>query len=256
MSYILVDKSSKGGLCCSRSIDLERGCINRCVGCYGTKTSLMGSDKYFNNIVAKDFNESKFKKSCELASKQGYSYIRLGKHSDAANISDYEILKRVIEISHQEGLKLIFVTKSLKHNKDISKLLRDNDHILHISLGMLTDAPSDIHRLNTFLLYKNDKVNVRLRITSDITEPINSMFTAINKDRIIVTPMRFISKEVADYYNIDLTKYKYVNGYYKPILEYVHESWKRYSNWCGEVYTETGVDVFSYCAKCGVNNEM
>lgn len=250
MSNILVDTSGKGGPCCSFSIDLERGCKNKCIGCYGTKTSLMGADKYYNQIVSKDFNENKFRASAKNTVRKGNTFARLGKHSDAANIYDYEILKSVLKIAGEEGLRLIFVSKSLTFNKEIATLLKDGNHVLHMSLGMITEAQSEFDRYMTYRHYTKNHVCSYLRIVADITKNIPIELNVvgceeaitIEKDRCIITPMRFSSKDIAGIYKADLNKYEFVHGYYKP--KEVHESWNVFKHWCGEINGEIK------CCKC------
>lgn len=236
MSFILVDDSQKGNLCCSKSVDLERGCANQCIGCYGTKTSMMGADKYFNNVISKDYDENKFKNSCRLTVRKSNSFARLGKHSDCGHGHLHEVLKSVLEIASEEKLRLIFVSKSLKYDQEVAKLLRDGHHTLHISLGMITQAPSDKERLKVAEQYHENKVHTCIRVVEDVTKPVPAQYAEFNEDYVILTPMRYTSKEVAEQYSADLSKYKWENGYYRPAQ--IHESWKRFKNVCGEINGE------------------
>ena len=235
MSNILVDDSQKGNKCCSRSIDIERGCANQCIGCYGTKTSLMGTDKYFNHVVSKEFDENKFRNSCKGSIRKGYPFARLGKHSDCGHGHLTEVLKPILKIATEEGLRLVFVSKSLVYDEEIAKLLIVGNHILHMSLGMITQAPSDLLRLRVYRSYKKAGVNSKLRLVDDITKEYNGIAKFCKED-MIITPMRFTSKDVAEQYKADLSKYEWTNGYYRP--KEMHKSWNKFTNWCGEVNNE------------------
>jgi hypothetical protein len=254
MSLIKIDVNGKGNPCCSWSIDLEIGCRNQCVGCYGLKTSMMGQG-YFNKIKEKEYDEVKFRSSCRLAYKKGVRFVRLGKHSDAGYGGVFEILKSVLSIAGEEGLRLIFVSKSLEYNEEIAKLLLKHGHILHMSLGMITQAPSHLDRVKTFIRYNINtylkEANVSgykafMRIVADVTKPfdlsIPRVYTHPVYEKCIVTPMRFSSKEYANEYDADLSKYEFVNGYYRP--KEMHESWNVFTHFCGEVNGELK------CCKC------
>jgi hypothetical protein len=239
MSFVLVDDSGKGQLCCSKSIDLERGCKNKCIGCYGTKTSLMGADKYYNHIVPKEFDEKKFRTSVKNTVRKGFKFARLGKHSDAANIENYDTLKSVLKITGEGGLRLVFVSKSLKFDKEIARLLRDKEHILHMSLGMISDAQSNEQRIKVYKQYRDFDIRAHLRITEDVTKPVPLYFKGYSG---IITPMRFSSLFIANLYDVDMSKYEFVHGYYKPKV--IDPSWSTHTNWCGEINGEIK------CCKC------
>ncbi|HEX9059776.1 MAG TPA: hypothetical protein VF941_06330 [Clostridia bacterium] len=249
MSFIKIDESSKGGPCCSKSIDFEIGCRNKCVGCYGSKTSYM-SEKYFNEIKAKDYDEKKFRNACKLSFTKGVRFVRVGKHSDPGFSGNTEVLRSVLKIAGEEGLRLVVVSKSLTYDKEIANLMDKYNHILHISLGMLTEAPSDRDRYMTYQdFFNNSAVNVNLRIVGDITKEFPYRIYQSMNSRCIITPMRFISKEVAVEYGADLSKYKYINGYYRLITDEIHESWKQFSHWCGESVNSDGT-TNAMCCKC------
>lgn len=247
MANIRVDTSGKGGPSCSWSIDFEIGCRNQCIGCYGTKTAMMGA-AYFDNIREKEYDEKKFQASCKSAYKKGCRVVRLGKHSDPGFSGNTEILKSVLGIAGEEGLRLVLVSKSLGFSSPVSHLVRKYRHKVHISLGMITSGPSDLERFNVYrayrtnIRYKDDMIDISLRVVADVTKQLPTFYDIPDKGNIIVTPMRFASKDVADKYVADLSKYKWVNGYYRP--QEIHESWKSFPHWCGEVGEEIK------CCKC------
>jgi len=243
VSFVKIDENGKGGFACSKSIDLEIGCRNACKGCYGSKTTYM-SESYFHNIKIKDYDEKKFRTSCKSTFSKGFRNIRFSKHSDSASSHLSQNFKSVLKIAGEEGLKLVVVSKSLTYEEDVVKLMKEHEHVLHISLGMITNAPSDKDRFDTFLQYKESGVNAKIRIVDDITKemPESPVYGQCNMFDCIVTPMRYASKTIAAEYGIDHSKYKYVNGYYRP--QTVHPDWEIMPHWCGEVGSEIK------CCKC------
>ena len=265
MSLVKIDENGKGGFACSKSIDLEIGCKNSCVGCYGSKTTYM-SEGYFTNIKAKEYDEKKFRASCRLTYNKGFRHIRFSKHSDSSSSHLLENFKSVLKITGEEGLRLVVVSKSLTYDEEVNQLLKDGNHTLHISLGMITKAPSDMDRKRVWMRYNGPmdihSVNACLRLVADVTKPCEEHvgrfhsymadpkapnFGGTFHDKYIITPMRYASKAIAEQYGTDLSKYKYENGYYRP--QEVHESWDVFKNWCGEVGGEVK------CCKCLVKED-
>jgi hypothetical protein len=252
MSIIKIDINGKGGPACSYSIDFEIGCRNQCIGCYGSKTSMMGQN-FFHGIKEKEYNEKKFRNSCKLEYSKGCRIVRLGKHSDPGFSGNIEILKSVLGIAGEEGLRLVLVSKSLGFSSPVSHLARKYNHKVHISLGMITSGPSDLERFNVYrayrknVKYQDDMIDISLRVVTDVTKQLPTFYDIPDRDNIIVTPMRFASKDIAKQYGADLSKYKFVNGYYRP--QEVHESWSVFKNWCGEVGEELK------CCKCLIGDK-
>jgi hypothetical protein len=153
----------------------------------------------------------------------------------------------VLKIAGEEGLKLVVVSKSLVYDEEIAKLMKDHGHILHMSLGMITKAPSDLERQKVFVAYQINGVKSYLRVIGDVTKECDFFITReLGKKpdlkKCIVTPMRYRSKSDAEKYGADLGKYKYQNGYYRPLE--MHSSWNSLTNYCGEVNGELK------CCKC------
>jgi hypothetical protein len=241
VSFVKIDENGKGGFACSKSIDLEIGCRNACKGCYGSKTTYM-SESYFHNIKIKDYDEKKFRSSCKSTFSKGFRNIRFSKHSDSASSHLSQNFKSVLKIAGEEGLKLVVVSKSLTYDGDVAKLMKEYKHTLHISLGMITKAQSEDDRLKVGIDYRMADVNTKWRIVEDVTKPIPDKYNMLIVDNCIITPMRYASKTIAAEYGIDHSKYKYVNGYYRP--QEIEEDWEVFNNWCGEVGSEVK------CCKC------
>lgn len=241
MAIIKVDIGGKGiGIADQASVDLAKGCANKCKGCYAEKTSRLGHK--FSIVEFKEYNDVEFRKSCRAAIRKGIGVARFGKHTDNGDDGLLDTTSKVLSAASDEGLRLVFVTKSLKYNADICKLLKKGNHILHYSLGMLTEAPSDGDRLRAAIEYHKAKVNTKLRVIADVTE--NARYSHLRADakNVIVTPMRFASKYLVKEYNANLDNYEFKGGFYRP--KFVHKSWSIFKNWCGEV----GNDI--KCCNC------
>lgn len=241
---IRVNTSSKGGLCCSASIDCHIGCSNRCVSCYGTKASRMGSSFFRDDPVVKEYDDKVFRQDCKKYIRKGIRFIRLGKFSDSGHNHRSGNLNKILKTTAEEGIRLIFVTKSLKYDKEISNLLISGNHILHYSLGMITKAPCNVERFCEGLKYRRDKVNIKFRITDDITTNIKSIWNDINltSDETIITPLRFNSKVDLEEYKCNFNNYSFIDGYYRPLFK--HPSWSKFKNFCGEILNTV------YCCNC------
>lgn len=248
MKLIRINDNSKGGLCCSASIDLSIGCKNNCVGCYAAKASRMGKSFFLDDPIYKEYDDTKFHNDCKKYSRKGIKFIRLGKFSDAGDPAVTGALLKVLQASTSEGLRIVFVTKSLKFDSEIAKELIKGNHILHVSLGMITDnAPTNLNRIIDAASYKTVGVNVKFRIVDDITKEMSPGWN-FGPENVIVTPMRFSSKNDLNMYGADISNYKFISGYYRPIKP--HKSWNDYLvTCCGEIGEVT------YCCECGVKND-
>lgn len=233
MSLVKIDENGKGGFACSWSIDLEIGCRNACKGCYGSKTSYM-STNYFENIKSKEYNEDKFRASCKLAYKKGVRNVRYSKHSDSSSSHLLQDFKSVLKITGEEGIRLVVVSKSIEYDDEVAELLKSGNHTLHISLGMITNAPSDMERVFVYRNYLAAGVAAKLRIVDDVTKPCKWGINDEHIGNVIITPMRYTSKAIAEEYDADLSKYTWEGGYYYAKLP-VHPSWDRFKNWCGDI---------------------
>lgn len=234
MSYIQILYGGKNvGIADQASIEPLKGCTNKCVGCYASKTTRQGP-KFFEDAVLREFNEDVLRKSCVKANKDGIEYVRMSKHCDPGHPSAKRIVMRILTILSEYDIKAVFVSKCLDYSKDMSQILKSGNHILHISLGMITQTKSDEDRIKVWYQYKNDGVNSKIRITLDVTQTLPDLFGGLTNEEVIITPMRFPSKSIAEEYNAELdTNFSFTGGYYRP--KSVHESWSAFSNWCGEI---------------------
>jgi len=252
-NFIIVNTNSKGGLCCSYSIDLNIGCSNKCESCYGLKVSMMKrEDFHTDNPVEKVFDEKKFIQSVKKYRNKGMGFARLGKFSDIVNGNYNGTLNQTLKAATKEGLRLVLISKSLVFNEELSKLLREGNHTLHMSCGLISQAQSNEKRICTYSRYKKDGVNSRLRIVEDITKRIPSTYKYVDKTDIIVTPLRFNSEKDLNIYEADKDCYSFQSGYYRLLTDKIHSDWGDFPYWCGESTNKDG-SASIRCCSCLVN---
>lgn len=237
MSYIEILNNTKGNIACSRSIDPGIGCLNTCVGCYAKYVSY--KKDFHTNIEYREWDENIFIKSCRKTKKQGHQFIRIGKLCDPLsgeqNITN---TKNALKCLTEEKLTGIVVSKSLQYNKELSEILNQGNHTLHISLGMITKCKNtEKDRLDIFEKYIEDNINVKLRIVDDITRKIiNPIFIYVKQyysPYTIITPLRVRSREEAFVYSLNMEYYKFHKGYFRP--QVMHNDWNGFGGICGEV---------------------
>lgn len=246
MSKILVNKSGKGGPACSYSVDPVVGCDNGCIGCYGYSTSRLGENNYRNNIRKKEYDDKEFNKSISSLWKKGIRLYRIGKHCDPYSPICIGETSRVLEASSKAGIRSISISKSISRSRVLIKHFTDGNQILHISAGLLCKIKNE-DRIATFAWYKRNGANVKLRITDDVTSKMSDSYIGFSNNDIIVTPLRFKSRREAALYNVNLDNYEYVRGFWRP--KYLHNSWSRYTNYCGEISGRT------LCCNCLANGD-
>lgn len=243
MSYIEVTLGGKRvGIADEASIEIAKGCNNKCVGCYASKTTRMG-ERFFE-MTPKEYDENAFRKSCKAVARKGISVVRMAKHCDPGDPTLRRTAVQVLEASAREGIQVVFVSKSIDWDKELSQTLIDGNHVLHVSLGMITTASSDACRKAVGDKYKKAGVKTYLRAVYDVTKEAPSLLRGVSN--AIVTPMRFPSKHAAALYDADLSSYEFKNGYYRPLK--MDSSWNSIAGrmCCGEV----GSNI--YCCNCGV----
>jgi len=150
--------------------------------------------------------------------------------------------KRIISICTEENLKLVFVSKSLTHDSELSTLFKSGGHTIHMSLGMQTKAQSEELRYDIYKKYKEDGVFSKLRIIADVTEQCEYNIHESEVDDVLVTPMRHSSKQSLENYKYNPDNYEFISGFYRP--KFIHPSWDKFLSWCGEV----GCHI--YCSQC------
>jgi len=216
------------------TIDPALGCKNKCVGCYAKKSCQRG--KHYDDVVYKNLDKKVLKKSIRLVKSKGFQLARVGKHCDPGERLDD--LNGILDCCNDERFRCIVVSKSLVWTRTIANSLRSGNHILHISLGPYTDvAPNEWFRIKTAEAYRDSGVKTVIRLTRDVTEYPSELDTYIMsfwKDRYIITPMRYPSWDIANFYKAKKENFDFVSGYYRPIK--VHPVWEQYmTNVCGEI---------------------
>ncbi len=247
MKLIKINDNSKGGLCCSASIDPSIGCKNKCIGCYAAKASRIGGKFFELEPILKEYDDVEFRKDCKRYIRKGIHFIRLGKFCDAGDPALTGTVSKILKAATDENIRIIFVSKSLGEQEEIAKALIEGNHMLHMSLGMITEAQSNESRLGVWRFYKDKNVNAKLRIVEDVTRPVPDFYKKVNAEDTIFTPMRFASKTDIEAYGAVIDRFKFVSGYYRPIG--MHQSWLEYiqAGCCGEI----GESIF--CCNCGLS---
>ena len=242
MSFITAVIGGKAvGVADQVTIDPSLGCKNMCVGCYARKTSRKGEK--FNVIKNKELDKEILTKSVQLVRRKGYRFARVGKHCDPA--ACVNTLNSIIDICSGENLRCVIVSKLLRFNSKTAKLLREGNHILHISLGPYTDkVHSEEERIKEAKAFSKAGCKTFIRLTRDVTQWITPFDKKVSHHfDTIVTPMRYASKEDAAFYKSNLENFSFENGYYRPKL--IHPSWEGYiDNICGEINSKI------YCCNC------
>lgn len=249
MSYIkAIIGGKKIGIADQVAIDPAIGCKNKCVGCYAKKSSQRG--KNYEKVVKRRFNRKVLQGSIRKAKSKGFDMARVGKHCDPGNHIDNLIC--ILECCNGESFRCVVVSKSLKFSYTISELLKDGNHILHMSLGPYsTVVPTDDDIIDVALLYRGVGVNVVIRVTRDITEcMLDSDRNVMKYLPYIVTPMRYASREIMSFYHHNdphEEDFDFVAGYWRP--NKTHPDWLRYMDKvCGEINGEVR------CCECNTKN--
>jgi len=236
MSYIqaVIGGKSKGKAD-QVAIDLAFGCKNKCLGCYGFKSSQRGN-KYFT-VQDKEFNYEILADSIDKSQKKGYNIARVGKHCDPGD--HLFKLMDVLSCCNAYSFRCVVVSKSLLFYSELLPFLAGNDHTLHMSIGPKTEiAQSEDDRVNTAVRYSRSKVNTSIRWTEDVTSPMRDFVDFhINILPYIVTPMRYSSKELLLGDGAKISSFSFTDGYWRP--KFIHKDWEKYMDYvCGEINGE------------------
>ena len=229
----------KVGLGCQARIDQAVGCENKCVGCYAKRVTRCGDR--FDVVMERVFDEAALRDSIKGILKEGIDIARCGSVCDPGH--NPELLLKIINVATEEGLRLVVTTKSLVYRADIARALKAGNHLLQVSLGMISEAQSEKDRVSMLKAYRKAGVDVMYRITTDVTIEPNLLHKRIISGdvSVLVTPLRVIGRGQAAEYNLNIDSYGYHKGYYRPL--FVHESWGKVPI-CGEV------DGKIKCANC------
>ena len=236
MSKIVASIGGKAkGLADQVSIDPALGCKYLCVGCYAKKSCQRG--KLYDNVVRKDLDKKVLQKSIRAAKRSGFQLGRIGKHCDPGDSVD--LLNGVLECCNDEGFRGVIVSKGLEYARKTAALMVTGQHVLHMSLGPYSPICRDEElRVQTAMEYYDRGVRTYIRLTRDITQKISEWDRYVSSlFDCIVTPMRYPSKTILDFYKSDPKSFEFVSGYYRP--QVIHDSWLPYiTNVCGEINGE------------------
>jgi len=223
------------------AIDLALGCKNQCVGCYAKKSCQRG--KHYDKVIDKELDKKVLARSLQLAKAKGFQLARVGKHCDPGD--HLNSLNGVLDCCNTERFRCIVVSKSLTFNEETAILLRTGNHVLHMSLGPFSSiAPAEEERVDTANKYRDSGVKTAIRLTRDVTQMISSLDIDVAAAfKYIVTPMRYQSKSLMDFYSARARDFEFVSGYYRPKI--INDTWKKYMiNVCGEINNEL------FCCNC------
>jgi hypothetical protein len=228
------------------AIDPALGCQYQCVGCYGKKSCQRGNN--YDTIIHKNLDKEILKKSIRLAKTKGFFVGRIGKHCDPGDSLDS--LNGILDCCNDEGFRSVIVSKGLEFRAATASKMVAGTHILHMSMGPYSPiAPHEKHRLRTAMHYYDRGVRTYIRLTRDVTQVMSEWdrYVASLFD-CIVTPMRYSSRSILNFYEANEQDFEFVSGYYRP--NKVHQSWKPYMNFvCGEINNK------SECCNCMVSDE-
>jgi len=225
------------GPACRASIDLSKGCGNNCLGCYGKVVTRNNGGRSWGRVVERELKPHTLETSI-LRCKSQVQWFRCGKNCDP--FYNPELLVKVLEICNKSEANLVIVTKSLIFREDIAWLLRDR-HILHVSLGMITEAPSNAERISRGFEYRRYGVRTGFRIIANPMETMSEDY--IDLPAKLLTPLRLPSRKMFEPYGIT-EGYKYDKNYWYPTR--IHESWLRDDTFlCGHLY-----GMVNHCSGC------
>jgi hypothetical protein len=177
------------------------------------------------------------KRSLRKVRVEGFQLGRVGKHCDPGDHIDN--LNGVLDCCNDEHFRCVCVSKSLEFNPETAALMRYGNHILHISLGLFSPVVKDErYRVSVAQAYRDSGVRTAVRLTRDITQEIPELDKYVTSILdYIVTPMRYPSRDIMNYYGSDEGAFEFVSGYYRP--KGIHESWLPYMSFvCGEINNE------------------
>jgi len=240
------------------NLDLTTGCVTslhgkegRCQYCYARLWNY--HDLKVKNGISRLDNQLKKLQDIEINGIKVGKWVRLGKMSDPGHYLTLPLLRLVLEKFKEYEVHPIIVTKLIDYHEDIAELIKESQGILHISLGYdeLERGAAELGfdnmaRVIVAMNYLNDNVPTVARVVLDVTAPPSRMYLTakLNKLPILVTPLRFASRKIANKIGVDLSKYERYRGYYRPKWEYVLSEYKRMPM-CGDL--AGGVERCSLC---------
>ncbi|MBW3023003.1 hypothetical protein KY308_02780 [Candidatus Woesearchaeota archaeon] len=193
------------------NIDFSGGCISymRKDGTWDPTAGCEYCYSGFKNSVPLRIPVFNMEKIIEQIKQKNAKIIRFGKNSDPGHELFHEQQMQMLSVAESLGIHLVFVTKYLKFNEKIAKLLRKTNSTLQYSFGIEEIEHGPVHwgstndfRKRQALEYKKAGVNVFTRLVADITSPPNEFELEIMSLRekgipTILTPVRVGSKDLA-----------------------------------------------------------
>ena len=248
LSAIKITKNSKNiGPGCRYSLDIVRGCKNKCIGCYARAIYYQGPKEEFDQPHLLRLDKKTLMRQLINFSKKETPIVRIGVNSEPCVYIPN--LRKVINLCNKNNVGTILISKNIIYFKDLAEIMKRAKTILHISLGMISNAPRDEKKLREAERYEKFGVQVVYRIIDDITESPNSFFKKIiNKHKyILATPLRLRSYEVAATYKINLNNYTFCKGYFRP--NFINRGWhKKNVQFCGEIIKNNTPKIL--CGDC------
>lgn len=249
---VKVTKNSKAvGPGCSFTLDLERGCINQCIGCYAKEFYLSGPKEHFYKPEEFILDEDKLRKNLlNFQKNHKGKWVRTGVNCDPARKP--KKLIKLLNLCAETNTNIIVISKSIKKDEELAKALKCSQAILHVSLGMLTKAQPDNARYRVGQFYAKRGVKVIYRIVADVTKKPSAFYKKAmraNYNKILLTPLRLRSYEQIKLYDINLNgsveNFTFHKGYYKP--QFINSEWAN-PPVCGEIAPNGKAK--RYCVKC------
>lgn len=245
MSYIQAILGGKQiGIADQVTIDPALGCKNRCIGCYAKKSSQKGAN--YDKVIQREYNYKILSKSIETIKKKGFAVARVGKHCDPGD--SINNLNSILECCTNYDFRCVVVSKSLENDFLTSHNLLIGNHILHLSIGPKSEMIDEHIVIKNAEFYNHMLLYFCVRWTEDITQPMRKFVKDnINKFDYIITPMRYYSIDILNFYRANKNNFTFSSGYYKPNT--VHDDWYEYcDNICGEINGKVR------CCNCLIQN--
>jgi len=240
------------------NVDMTSGCACRnlggeCTYCYGSRINFhMDGGPNF----VKTYKREKIRK---FIKKNNVQYIRFGKFSDPGAEWTMSILCDMIDLCVEENVRPIIVTKLLKFNKKLAKLLVRSHGIIHYSLGDDNCEPgacsvnTNTQRIEECAKYNKAGVEAIVRVVMDATvKPTKASLYKIAKAEkltVLLTPIRCqkkteLEKWTGKSFEESKEMYAHFEGFYRP--KAIHKTFKN-DLICGETS-----DGKIFCGKCGL----
>lgn len=211
----------------------------------------------------KQIRESEFKKIQEKYNPDKKNILlRIGKSVECGHSRTREQLYQVLDYAKKYHFRSIVTSKILEYDPKVSKLVKEGNGIVHISLsgrdedeqGAVEQGATNRWRLAQAIKYKRNHTPTQCRIVADVTLPPadfhEKAFDLMSgSSGILLTPMHYISRAQFTAVRKDITweqakdtgLFAYSTGDLRPLIQ--HDGWKKYREKCGMISRE-------YCNNC------